>query len=269
MRRVSFQGERGAYSEGAAAGLFGAGIETVPCATFAGALAAVEGGGADCAVIPVENSIEGGVGESNDLLAETGLHAVGEAYHPVEHCLLGSGRLEGVRTVYSHPQALGQCRRFIRERGLRTVPTYDTAGSARMVAGMRDASAACIAGRTASEVHGLPVIAEGIADEPGNRTRFLVMARDAGPAAGADKTSLVFSLRHEPGALQGILARFGGVNLTRIESRPRRGSPWEYNFFVDLEGGAGDPAVAAALEAAGADALHLRVLGSYPSAGPG
>ena len=258
--RAAFQGEAGAYSEGAAVSFFGpaARVTAVPHQTFAGAADSAASGSADCAVIPVENSIEGSVGESSDLLRETSLRAFGEAYHRIEHCLIGHGGVGDVRTVYSHPQALGQCRRFIKERGWRAVPAYDTAGSAMMVArmGPSRADAACIASRHAAGVHGVPVIRGDIADRPDNHTRFLVLGRAApgegegeggsrprpdgplaaaleavqarrdGAAAGAGaaapmKTSVIFSVRHEPGALAAIVGALGarGINMAKIESR--------------------------------------------------
>ena len=294
--RAAFQGEAGAYSDGAAASFFGGPdrVETVPHQTLAAAVSSAEEGGTDCAVIPVENSIEGSVGESNDLLRTTALRAFGEAYHRIEHCLIGHGAVGDVRTVYSHPQALGQCRRFVEEMGWRAVPAYDTAGSAMMVAGMGPArtDAACIASRRAAEVHGVPVIRAGIADSGDNYTRFLVLGRAEGPGGGPggalrgalrgalgsgrgggggsapSKTSIVFSARDEPGALGRIVGAFGrrGINMTRIESRPTRSAAWEYNFFVDFEGREGDPVADAALAEVGRDALSLRVVGSYPAA---
>ncbi|MDA7942193.1 MAG: prephenate dehydratase [Nitrosopumilus sp.] len=267
MESVSFQGERGAYGEAAAAGFFG-GCSTVPCRTFADALGAVTDGRASHAVIPVENSLEGSVGESHDLLYRTGLRVSGEIYHRIEHCLIGGGTLEEARTVYSHPQALGQCRRFIEEKGLRTIPTYDTAGSVRIVRELGRRDCACIASEAASAIHGVPVIARGIADEPGNTTRFLVLSGSCPPPSGRDKTSLIFSIRHEPGSLCRLLEAFhgGGINLTKIESRPSGGGSWEYNFYVDIEGHADDPAVRAALDGAARQAVSSKVLGSYPAA---
>ena len=291
--RAAFQGEAGAYSDGAAASFFGGPdrVETVPHQTLAAAVASAEEGRADCAVIPVENSIEGSVGESNDLLRTTALRAFGEAYHRIEHCLIGHGAVGDVRTVYSHPQALGQCRRFVEEMGWRAVPAYDTAGSAMMVAGMGPArtDAACIASRRAAEVHGVPVIRAGIADSGDNYTRFLVLGRAEGPGGGPggalrgalrggpgvgaagrapSKTSIVFSVRDEPGALGRMVGAFGrrGINMTRIESRPTRSAAWEYNFFVDFEGREGDPIADAVLAEVREESLFLRVVGSYPAA---
>ena len=265
---VAFQGTRGAYSEGAAREFFGGSAQMLPAPSFAEAAEAVESGRAGRAVLPVENSIEGSVGEAHDLLAVSALSAVGEIYHHIEHCLIGSGKLGGVGTVYSHPQALGQCRKFIESRGLKTIPTYDTAGSVEIVRSLGRDDSACIASRQAARMHGLPVISEGIADRADNRTRFLVLARGAPRPPGADKTSVIFSLRHERGALFRAVSCFNGagINLTRIESRPTRSAAWEYNFYVDFEGSEGQAAVDEALEGVRKEAVFFKSLGSYESA---
>lgn len=268
---VSFQGERGAYSEAAAASFFGGEAETLPCATFAEALESAAGGRTDYAILPVENSIEGSVGESHDLLYGTPLSAVGEAYHRIEHCLIGGGGLDEVDTVYSHPQALGQCRRFIRERGMRTVPAYDTAGSVGIVKDMGRPNVACIASRQAADIHGMSVIRGDIADNTDNYTRFLIMAAGRSSDPRNDKTSVVFSVRHEEGALYRVMERFhrGGINLTKIESRPTRSAAWEYNFYVDFEGNEEDPGTAEAIDGIRGDTLFFKSLGSYRAARPG
>ncbi len=269
MRRVSFQGEHGAYSEGAAGSFFGGKLEAVPYPTFSEALQSTACGRTDFAVLPVENSLEGTVGESIDLLYSTPLSAVGEIYHKIEHCLIGYGSADEVETVYSHPQALGQCRGFIQKRGIKTLPTYDTAGSAGMVKGLNRKDAACIASRNASEIYGVPVIMEGIADEPNNYTRFLVLSRDSLWSPGSNKTSIIFSIKHEPGALYGIIRGFyeNGINLTKIESRPKRGTAWEYNFYVDFEGSSDDEKIARMLDGIKEHSLFFKILGSYPMAG--
>lgn len=262
-RRVSFQGEHGAYSESAALALF-PGAKTVPCESFTEAARACESGRSDRAVIPVENSLAGSVGESHAILRDTPLHIVAEAYHRIAHCLIGRCGAAGARTVYSHPQALAQCRRYIEERGLRRVPTYDTAGSVAMVAGMDEAGAVCIASAEAARLHGMPVIEESIADNPKNHTRFVVLSRDGAEPAGAGKTSVVARVRHESGALHALLGALAarGINLARIESRPTGERAWEYDFFIDMECGG-----AAAREALSGTA-GARILGSYAAARP-
>ncbi len=271
MMEVSFQGERGAYSESAAVQFFGPEITAVPCATFADALKNTVEERTECTILPVENSIEGSVGRSYDLLYSTPLNATGEVYHKIEHCLIGTGRLEEIDTVYSHPQALGQCKGFIERNRMRTIPSYDTAGSVRMVKEIGKASCACIASRRASEIHDVPVMEVGIADNPSNHTRFLILSKDRCHATGRDKTSLIFSIRHEPGSLFQIMEKFhdNGTNLTKIESRPTSTSTWEYNFYVDFEGHESDPRIAEMLENIRQQTLFMKVLGSYPSAQTG
>jgi len=280
--RVSFPGEHGAYSEAAAASFFAGKkvVETVPHLTFAAAIGSTVDGDTDYTILPVENSIEGSVGESYDLLTSTPLVAAGEMHHRIRHCLIGYGRISDVRQVWSHPQALGQCRRFLEGRGMRAVPAYDTAGSIKNVRDTKDREVAGIASKEAAELYGVPVIAEDIADNSSNYTRFLILAargRDTSgltPAPGAGgtatyKTSIILSLKHEPGSLYRVIKNFyeNDVNMTKIESRPTRGNAWEYNFYVDFEGHAEDPRIAGMLERICSDS-SVRVLGSYPSAAP-
>ncbi|MEM3172544.1 MAG: prephenate dehydratase domain-containing protein, partial [Candidatus Nitrosotenuis sp.] len=157
MQKISFQGERGAYSEDAAISFFGDGVETVPLSTFTEVVEAAENGRADYAVLPVENSLEGSVGESYDLLLSTTLSVVGEIYYRVRHCLIGFDKIQNIDTVYSHPQALGQCRRFIQKYKLKMVPAYDTAGSVKMIKDLNKKNISCIASKRASEIYGVPV----------------------------------------------------------------------------------------------------------------
>ncbi len=268
MTSVSFQGERGAYSEAAAMSFFGKHIRTLPCATFAEVLESVADNKTDYAVLPVENSIEGSVGESNDLLYSTALNVVGEKYHKIEHCLIGSGKLGQIDTVYSHPQALGQCRKFIQSHNMRTVPTYDTAGSVGIVKELGQQNVACIASKQASDIHQLPVVESNIADNTGNYTRFLILSGEKSDDPGNNKTSVIFSVKHERGALYKIIEKFheGGINLTKIESRPTKTTAWEYNFYVDFEGSERDPRVSQMIEKIRNEALFFKSLGSYRAA---
>lgn len=267
MTRVSFQGERGAYSEAAATSFFDEKIETVSLATFAEVLESTTNDKTDYSVLPVENSIEGSVGESYDLLYSTPLYAVGEIYHKIDHCLIGIGFLEQVDTVYSHPQALGQCRKFIQQHNMKTVPTYDTAGSVKIIKEINKNNVACIASRSASEIYGIPVIQEHIADNSNNYTRFLVLSKKK-IETKKDKTSIIFSIKHEQDALFRIMEKFHeyGINLTKIESRPKKDTTWEYNFFVDFEGATDNSKVVEMLDKIKKNSLFLKVLGSYKSA---
>jgi prephenate dehydratase len=266
--RVAFQGEPGAYSEIAALRYFGKKITAGSYGTFRKILDATSRGEADRAILPVENSVEGTVGESYDLLLSTDLHAVGEVYLRVRHCLLGFGKIERVKTVYSHPQALGQCRRFLERRGLEAIPTYDTAGSAKKILENKKNPLACIASKRVSELYGVPVLLEGIEDHDGNATRFLILAKEEKPPTGRDKTSIIFSTEDKPGALYSILGIFNrySVNLTKIESHPTRSVSWEYNFYVDFEGHVEDKATGEMMEEVRQEAKFLKVLGSYPRA---
>lgn len=267
MTSVSFQGERGAYSEAAAAGFFQS-PDTVPLPTFADVLDSTACKKTDYSILPVENSIEGSVGESYDLLYSTALHVVGETYHKIKHCLIGSGALEDIDTVYSHPQALGQCRQFIQSRSIMTVPAYDTAASVQIVKKIDKRNIACIASKKASEIHNLPVIRDDIADNSSNYTRFLILAACESDDADADKTSVIFSIRHQRDALYSIMEKFhkNQINLTKIESRPTKTAAWEYNFYVDFEGNKKEQRVVQALDQIKDEALFFKNLGSYKAA---
>ena len=267
--RVAFQGERGAYSEAAAIGHFGT-IDPVPCRTLVDVFDAVEHSRADRGMVPVENSQAGSINETYDLLARRSLHIVGEHNQRIEHCLLAlpEDTLEDIRTVLSHPQALAQCEAFLARGGWETVATYDTAGSARIVATERRRGVAAIAGQHAAEIYGLKVLAEGIETSPVNYTKFLALAVTPASRAERAKTSVVFTTANVPGALYRALGAFAtrGINLTKLESRPRRDRPWEYLFYVDFEAHQESPEGRSALaELAGVTAF-LRVLGSYPRA---
>ena len=266
MDKVSFQGERGAYSEDAAISFFSDNIETVPLGTFSDIIKSTESGKTQYSVLPIENSIEGSVGESYDLLLSTNLTVTGEIYYRVRHCLIGFDKLENINTVYSHPQALGQCRKFIEKHQLKTVPTYDTAGSVRIIKDIGKNNIGCIASKRASEIYGVPVIAEGIEDNSNNYTRFLVLSKTKAP--DGEKTSIIFSVKHEAGALYSILKEFNDsmINLTKIESRPNKSTPWEYNFYVDFDGTEEDPKIRQMLSKIEKHSLFLKILGSYKKA---
>jgi prephenate dehydratase len=268
--KVAFQGERGAYGEMAALQYF-SGATLVPLKSFADVFEAVEKKKAAYAVIPVENSIEGSVGEVYDLLLMTKLKAVGEVYQRVHHCLIANrgAKISHIKSVYSHPQALGQCRGYLRRKKFEPRPAYDTAGAVKMIKehAMRDAAA--IASRHAAELYDMEILAEGIEDRKSNYTRFLVLAPKAGNRSDKDyKTSIIFSVRHVPGALFGILGEFASrkINLTKIESRPTKETPWEYNFYVDFEGHYADDTVKRVVAAVKPRTSYLKVLGSYMKA---
>ena len=268
MVSVSFQGERGAYSEAAALSFFNEKIETFPYPTFAEVLTSTENNSTEFSILPVENSIEGSVGESLDLLLSTKLYVVGEIYHRIRHCLIGTGNMDKIKTVYSHPQALGQCRKFIQTNNLKNVPTYDTAGSVKMIKDINKDDTACIASKKAAEIFQVPIIQENIEDNPNNYTRFLILSKEKTKATKKDKTSIIFSIEHKAGALSKIINEIQehGINLTKIESRPKKTSIWEYNFYLDFEGNELDSNVKEMLEKIKDKTLFLKILGSYPIA---
>jgi len=266
---VSFQGERGAYSEEAATMFFGPNVISTPRRTFKEVFRSVEEKSVDYGIVPAENSLEGSINQTYDLLLETSLRIRGEAKVRVRHCLLvvPGTSIEELRVVYSHPQALAQCAGFLQKLGLETIPTYDTAGSAKMLAEKR-LKAGAIASERAAEIYGLTVLQKGIEDYPENFTRFFVLGRTGVPPTGKDRTSIVFATTHTPGSLHSALGELASrqINLTKIESRPIRGTPWEYNFFVDFEGHQYDTKVSEAIGALRKSTAMLKILGSYPRA---
>ena len=268
MKRISFQGERGAYSEAASVLFFEDEIETIPCSTFANALKNTENDASDYSILPVENSLEGSVGESNDLLLSTMLHVTGEVYHRIHHCLIGTGSIGDIDTVYSHPQALGQCRQFIQENSLKTIPSYDTAGSVKIIKGLNKNNVACIASKDAAEIFDVPIIQEGIEDNANNYTRFLIFSKEKSNTTENSKTSIIFSIKHESGTLYQIINEFyqQKINLTKIESRPNKNTTWEYNFYVDFEGHQDDSTIKDVLQKLRDNTTFLKILGSYPIA---
>ncbi|MEW6286626.1 MAG: prephenate dehydratase [Chloroflexota bacterium] len=265
--KVSFQGEAGAYSEQAIFEYYGE-VETVPCETFDAVFDAVVSGKANSALIPIENSLAGSIHQNYDLLLRHDLHIVGEYFLRVRHCLitLPGVRKDEIRKAISHPQALGQCAGYLRSHGIKAEQVYDTAGSVKMLkeSGARDTAA--IASRRAAELYGMQILEEGIEDNAENYTRFLAVRREPVVPANEAKTSIVFTLKNQPGSLFKALSVFAlrDIDLTKIESRPLQGKPWEYLFYVDFIGSVQDEVSKRALEHLGEYAVTLRVLGSYP-----
>ena len=271
--RVAIQGEPGSNSHMAARSLFGDALSLVPCTSAQDVFECLAAGGAERAVLPIENSLHGAVFEHYDLLLDAPVHITGELLLRIRHNVMAAPgvRLEQVRQIGSHPVALSQCRHWLRTHpGLAVVPVYDTAGSVKqlMASGARDVAG--IAPLLAAEVYGAAVLVEGIEDHAENYTRFFVLEPgDAPPETGnADKMSLAMTLEHAPGTLLAALQVFAdaGVNLTKIESRPVPGRPWEYVFFVDV-GFTRGGAVAALLHVLRGQSTMLRVLGVYAAAG--
>jgi chorismate mutase/prephenate dehydratase len=268
--KVAFQGERGAYSESAVFQFFGAKTETLPCQDFKDVFDSVCAKDAQHGVVPVENSLEGSVNQNYDLFLRYDLKVCGEVVVKVEHCLIANPgtALEDIKTVYSHPQALAQCRSFLEDFGRELIPTYDTAGSVKMLKEKSLKNAAAIASERAANIYGMQILAKDIADNPENYTRFFVLSTEDSAPTGKDKTSIIFSAKHEPGSLYHALGEFAkrNINLTKIESRPTKKTAWEYNFYLDFEGHRTEVKCAEALKALEKYAVFVKVLGSYPKA---
>ena len=270
MTIVAFQGEHGAYSEEAIYQHFGSEVETLPCRTFGEIFRAVEAGQATHGMVPVENAVAGSVHQAYDLLLEHDLTVTSEVYLAVRHCLLAppGTTMEDVQRVRSHPQALAQCEGYLASHGWEPDPWYDTAGSAKDLAANPEPGLAVIASCLAAQRYGLEVLARDIQDRAWNITRFFVIGQEAAPPAQKSKTSLVFAVPHRPGALYACLGEFArrNINLTKLESRPRRNRPWHYVFYLDFEGHWQDEVCREALTGLLAQAAFVKLLGSYPAA---
>jgi prephenate dehydratase len=272
--RVAFQGEPGAFSGEAARKLLGHEVELIPCETFEKMFAEVEGGSSEYCLAPIENSLFGSVHLNYDLLLKHSLRIVGETNLRIIHNLIAAPgtKIDDVKRVYSHPVALGQCRRFLSGRPeMRPVAAYDTAGSVKLIMESREAGAAAIASAAAAEVYGARILAPGIEDDQANFTRFLLLAREdacAETPPDADKTSIVFSLENRTGSLYRAMAVFAlrDIDLLKIESRPLIGRPWEYSFYLDFIGAQTEPRVRNALAHLREFATSVKVLGSYKQA---
>jgi len=278
---VAIQGELGAYSQQAVYSFFGKEatkqIFTLP--TLQRVFSALFGSGVDTpdfAVVPIENSTAGSVGETIDLLISKDVRIVGETSVPIDHCLIihKDTSLDRIRKVMSHPQALAQCKEYLDREGNRweQVPVYDTAGSVKMIKEQNLKDVAGIASELASEIYGMTLVARGIEDDPSNRTRFVVIEKtervgdELNEPTGNDKTSAIFATKHEPGCLVRALTALSSraINVDRIESRPIKGKPWEYYFYVDFAGHVKDENCRKAIEDLRYQTEELKVLGSYP-----
>ena len=266
--RIAYQGELGAYSE-AAALRFKPSADLLPSESFEAVFAAVEQGAATHGILPIENSIGGTIHRNYDLLLQHELPIVGEVKLPIVHNLLaleGTTR-EMLRRVYSHPQGLAQCERFLRTLDrVEIVATYDTAGSAKMIHDGRLRDTGAIASERAAEVFELSILDAGVQDFAGNTTRFLIIGRDATPLDAANKTTIVFTVPNDAGALFKALSVFAlrDIDLTKLESRPIPSRPFEYLFYADLSATREDLPCARALMHLAEFAPLLRTLGSYP-----
>lgn len=267
---VAFQGEHGAYSELAVYSFFGAVAQPKPCKDFSDVFKKVDEEETEYGVVPIENSIEGSVNQVYDLFLQYDLKVCGEMVLKIVHCLIANPetQLNSVKVIYSHPQALAQCRNFLEGLGCELISTYDTAGSVKMIKERMMIEAAAIAGERAAEIYRMKILMRDIADNPNNYTRFFVLSKTEPPPSGNDKTSIIFSTKHIPGALHKVLGDFAvrGINLTKIESRPTKQTPWEYNFYLDFEGHRNEKKCAEALEGLRTKSVFVKILGSYPKA---
>jgi prephenate dehydratase len=268
--RVAYQGEPGAYSEQAVYDNFG-NVEAVPCESFDSVFEFVSQGNCESGLIPIENSLAGSIHQNYDLILNNNLQITGEYFLRVRHCLIGlpDAKIADIKKAISHPQALGQCAGYLKMHGIRSEAVFDTAGSVKILKGSGSYDTAAIASHRAAELYGMQILEEGIEDNPENFTRFLSIA--ASPASsgapGVDaKTSIVFTLKNQPGSLFNALRVFAlrNIDLTKIESRPLVGKPWEYLFYIDFIGAVGEALVDEALAQLDDYAVMLRVLGSYP-----
>ena len=267
--RVAFQGEPGSFSQHAGRKIFGSGIESVTCFSFEDVFNAVVRGKAECGVIPIENTLAGSIHQNYDLLARHPLEIVAETSLRVEHNLIvhpGAG-LRQITHIYSHPAALEQCKRLLRRLKMtEKISFYDTAGSVKFIRDRNMRNAAAIASKDAAGIYGMKILRRGIEDDPENYTRFLALSKRGKFPRGGIKTSIVFGLKNEPGVLFKALSVFAlrNIDLSKIESRPIRGRPWEYQFYLDLQIDERSRECLNAFRHLREMAPYFKVLGSYP-----
>lgn len=274
--KVAFQGEHGAYSEIAACKFFGNGkLDTLPAKMLKDVFKKVKSKEADNGIVPVENSTAGDVHETYDLLLENGLKVTGEAYLRIEHCLIGhkDAELKDVKKVYSHTQALAQCDEFLNVLGAEEFAVYDTAGAVMIIKQHGKKEEAAIASEQAAKMYGLKVLKKGIQTDNDNTTRFFIITGKKGKEkqketpvkSGGRKTSIVFSTKHEAGALYRCLGGFAAnsINMTKLVSRPLKNRQWEYAFYLDFVGDLNDEHVKKALNTLQKNSLFAKILGCY------
>ncbi len=266
--RVAYLGPASTFTHLAARSRFGASVEYLACDSIMDVFRSVEKESCAYGVVPVENSTEGAVTHTLDQFVDTNLKICSEIMLPVSHNLMASVPKEQIKKIYSHPQVLAQCRQWLQREmpGIELITAGSTARSAEMAKGEEGAGA--LASELAAELYGLDVLEREVQDLSANTTRFLVIARKCSVSTGDDKTSVLFSVHHESGALHSTLESFKkyGVNMMKIESRPSRAKAWEYYFYVDLDGHTDDENVQRALEDVAEHCAFMKVLGSYPKA---
>jgi len=270
MVKVAFQGERGAFSEDAAAKLFGGDIGVLPCMRLKEVFELVSQDKVEFGIVPAENSQAGSINETYDLLLAYPLNIFAEVIIKVSHCLMAlpGERLADITTIYSHSQALAQCDEFLSKLKVEIIPTYDTAGSAKMIKEKRLRKCAAIASKRAADIYGLEILAPEIETNVINYTKFVAISKQRAKSTERSKTSLVFAAAHKPGALYRILGIFAtrNINLTKLESRPSKAKPWEYVFYADFEGHLDGEVCQEAVLELQREAAFVKILGSYPQA---
>ena len=267
---VAFQGEDGSFGQEVAFNFFGRSVKTRQCDTVEEVANLVKQGNLAHGIVPVENSQEGSIGSTYDLLLESSLMACGEAQIRTTYCLAGnkSATLASRKKIYAHPQALGECQAFLRHLGAEIIPTYHTLGTVKMIKEKRLSDTAIVSGEGVAFASDLKILAREIEDNRWNSTRFFLLGKHDAPPTGSDKTSIVTLLRHEPGTLYQVIKEFAErrINLSKVETRPTRKTPWEYHFYIDFEGHRLDSTIMEALENVEQACLFMKVLGSYPRA---
>ncbi len=270
MTKVAFQGERGAFSEDAAAKLFDKSIDCLPCMRLTEVFELVSQDKVEFGVVPLENSQAGSINDTYDLLLTYPINIFAEVILRVSHCLMAlpGERLADITTIYSHPQALAQCDEFLSKLKVEIMPSYDTAGSAKMIKERDLRRCAAIASKRAADIYGLHILAPEIETNANNYTKFVAISRQKAKGAQRNKTSLVFAVEHRSGSLYRVLGIFAtrNINLTKLESRPSRAKPWEYVFYADFEGHLEGEVYQEAMRELQKETTFIKVLGSYPQA---
>lgn len=265
--RVVYQGSEGSFSQVAMHSFFGKDVKSMHVDTFRDAMSAIEEGRADYAVLPIENSTAGIVNEIYDLLVEYENYIVGEQIIKIEHCLMAveGTRKEDIKTVYSHPQSLMQCARYLKNYDWQQISMKNNAFAAQKIADMGDRTLAAIAGEHAANIYGLQVLEKGINQSDTNSTRFIVITNQKIFKRDARKVSICFEIPHRSGSLYHILSHFiyNNLNMTKIESRPIQDQNWEYRFFIDFEGNLADSSVKNALLGLREETKNMKILGNY------
>jgi chorismate mutase/prephenate dehydratase len=267
---VAFQGEDGSFGQEVAFNFFGRSVKTRQCDTLEEVFSLVQHESLTHGIAPIENSQAGSIGMTYDLLLESNVVVCGEAHIRTTYSLIAnkSASLSSIKKIYSHPQALAQCQAFLKHLGGELIPTYHTLSTVKMIKDKRLTDTAIVAGEGVAFANDMNILAREIEDNRWNSTRFFLLGKQDAPPTGNDKTSIVTLLKHKPGTLHQVIEEFAKheINLTKVETRPTRKTPWEYHFYLDFEGHRQDPVIKEALHKVEEACLFLKVLGSYPRA---